>query len=133
MHRIRDLLIAIVTAALPGGWLAPCTSAAADSPWHNQAYALDVDDNQLVQPRDVLLIINQLQQPPNVTPLTVPPPVDLNDVFYWDTSNDGRVAPLDALLVINHLIAVPAPEPSTLVLAGMAGAALAGRAWRRRR
>ena len=109
-------------------------ASAADSPWHNPAASLDVDGNQLVQPRDVLLVINQLQQPPTAYAALAPTPsVDLNDVFYWDTSDDGRISPLDALLVINHLIAHPTPEPSTLVLGGMAGAGLAAFAWRRKR
>ena len=65
-----------------------------------------MDGNQLVQPRDVLLVINQLQQPPTAyaAPARRYLRVHLNDEFYWDTSDDGRISPLHAPLVINHLI-----------------------------
>jgi len=70
-------------------------------PWRNPARSLDVDDNGLVIPLDVLLIINVLNdvgpyELPRPTAAETPPP-------FYDTNGDGLIAPSDALQVINYL------------------------------
>ncbi len=70
-------------------------------PWRNPIDPCDVNDDGLVSPLDVLLIINELNRigsGPLVPPSGshVPPP-------YFDVSGDGEVTPIDALLVINAL------------------------------
>jgi hypothetical protein len=120
----RILGIALAISLLAGGSLA--RGDAPSDPLHNYANPLDVDANNLVSPRDALLIINELQKlqtagSHSVTDLvsasaaaTVSPAVA--SVFYWDTNTDGLVSPIDALLVINHLAQVP--EPSTIITSG---------------
>jgi hypothetical protein len=70
--------------------------------WYNIPRPLDVNDDTLITPLDVLLIINDLNSlgprslPMPPTAPTLPPP-------YVDVNGDGVVAPLDVLLVINFL------------------------------
>jgi len=69
--------------------------------WQNPRDPLDVDNNKLIAPADVVLIINRLNalgsgplpapEPPNV-----PPP-------YYDVNGDKLITPGDAILVINFL------------------------------
>ena len=56
---------------------------------------------------NALLVINRLlDQQQCHSPRRVQPQVDLQSVFYWDTSDDGLVSPHGgALLVINGLLA----------------------------
>jgi hypothetical protein len=70
-------------------------------PWRNPIDPYDVNDDGLVTPLDVLLIINELNRigrgpllPPSGS--QTPPP-------YVDVSGDNDVTPIDALLVINAL------------------------------
>ncbi len=69
-------------------------------PFHNPDYPLDVDGNGSLDPSDVLLIINYLNQ-------HGPGPIEQDNVsgapVYYDVNGDGMVTPLDALLVINQL------------------------------
>jgi hypothetical protein len=70
-------------------------------PWRNPANPLDVDNNGVVVPLDVLRIVNVLnesgprQLPPPVTGQSPPP--------FLDPNGDGNIAPSDALMVINWL------------------------------
>jgi MYXO-CTERM domain-containing protein len=133
--RTKKILLAALTIIASSALFARPVLALVE-PWHNPNLAFDVDNNGLVQPRDVLLIINRLENPLIAMPaLGTPPGVDLTSTFYWDTNNDGRVSPLDALVVIDDILTTPArtPEPSSIVLAGMGLFVLAGYAWRRRR
>lgn len=117
----KRLLIAIVALLLVP------SMALASGALHNNTNGLDVDNNGLVTPRDLLLVINDLQRlsnPPTVTPLAS------TTQYFTDTNNSGFISPIDALLVVNHLAV---PEPSSIVTAGAALAALAGFAYRRRR
>jgi len=104
------------------------TTAQADSnPIHNFSNPYDVDGNGFIQPRDGLLVINQLQRltTPNAQPLVT------TQTFFYDTNNDSRVSPVDVLLVINHM--AQTPEPGSIISAGIGAVMLAGYAWRRRR
>ncbi|WP_153557365.1 dockerin type I domain-containing protein [Roseimaritima sediminicola] len=69
-------------------------------PFHNPVEPLDVDGIDGIAPRDVLLIINYLNQ-------HGPGPIEKPNVsgapVYYDVNGDGWVTPLDALLVINRL------------------------------
>ena len=70
-------------------------------PWRNPVDANDVDDNQVVAPLDVLLIINVLN---DVGPYELPPPAGNDPIeAYYDCNGDGFIAPSDALQVINFL------------------------------
>ncbi len=74
---------------------------ASQLPWQNAAWALDVDDNGAVTPRDALILINRLN---DVGPARLPPPTTshLSAPFY-DVSGDNQITPQDALRVINYL------------------------------
>ncbi len=70
------------------------------SPWTNSNNSFDVDDSGVVEPIDVLIVINALQRsgsttlPAERTPLGQP---------FIDVNGDGILAPIDVLLVINQL------------------------------
>jgi hypothetical protein len=73
--------------------------------WQNAANPRDVDNSGFVVPLDVLLIINELNNPkfrdasgrlPLPPPEGSPPP-------YFDVNGDAHVTPLDALIVINFI------------------------------
>ena len=70
--------------------------------WQNLREPLDVDDNGLVAPLDVLIVINKINRdgagllPLPATPDEVPPP-------YYDVNGDDQLSPLDALLIVNNL------------------------------
>lgn len=73
--------------------------------WQNPADARDVDNSGFVVPLDVLLIINELNNPkfrdqngalPLPPPAGSPPP-------YLDVNGDAHVTPIDALIVINFI------------------------------
>ena len=112
-------------------------------PWQNQENPLDVDNDGGVYPIDVLLVINELNEPKYRDPVTglLPSPPDPVP-YYFDVDGDNYAAPGDANQIITYLnsIAVPAvpvaatpavepaaeAEPTTARLPGAdAGAALA--------
>ena len=69
-------------------------------PWRNPFNPLDVDNDGRVVPKDVLLLINdinsnQIRTLP-VPPVPEPPP-------YLDVNGDGSISPIDVLLVINFV------------------------------
>jgi hypothetical protein len=64
----------------------------------NPTNALDTNGNGVVDPLDVLLIINTINQN-GIGPVPLPPVF----VGYLDSNANGSVDPLDALLVINEL------------------------------
>jgi Dockerin type I domain len=70
------------------------------SPWTNSKNSYDVDDSGVVEPIDVLIVINALQRsgsttlPAERTPLGQP---------FVDVNGDGVLAPQDVLVVINQL------------------------------
>jgi hypothetical protein len=124
--RNASLLLAILAMVVLGG--APGAVLADSEPLHNSLIPTDVDGNHLVQPRDAELIIALLL--PHVTAATMATLSESQAGFFYDTTNDRFVSPRDAVLVINHLLL--APEPSSLVLAGLGLVALFGYARRRR-
>ena len=88
-----------------------------NSDWQNPARPLDVNNDLLVTPLDILQVVNQLNRsgtsplPPRTNPLD----------YYYDTSGDGLVSPLDILRVINGLnqgISYPDPGDSSPAAAG---------------
>ena len=117
------VLIAISSACLADG-----------NPLHNFNNPLDVDGNNLVQPRDALLIINELQWM-HLEGVGSASPLVSTQPYYWDTTNDNLVTPRDALLVINNLLLPtnPVPEPGSFVLASLALISLAVCGWRMKR
>jgi MYXO-CTERM domain-containing protein len=102
-----------------------------DNPLHNPNNAYDVDANGSIQPRDFLLVANQLLRSP---PGNAAPLVTTGATYYWDTNDDTQVTPVDAFGIADHLsTAVSTPEPSTFISAALGLVFLAGYAWRRRR
>ena len=71
--------------------------------WHNSINPLDVDNNGIVVPFDVLMIINELNQPVyrDDTGLLPEPPDPVP--FFFDVDDNGFVTPFDAVLIINWL------------------------------
>ncbi len=70
------------------------------SDWQNLSLPLDVDSSGQVQPLDVLLVINKLNQ-------VGPQDLGVRPAGYsgplYDTSGNNKIEPLDALLIINAL------------------------------
>jgi hypothetical protein len=66
--------------------------------WQNPTLAFDVDGNGQVEARDVLALVNYINQfdsGPLPTPASPPP--------YLDVNGDQHITPLDVLMVINFL------------------------------
>ncbi len=78
------------------------TTIVEEPPWQNDEDPLDTDDDGLVAPLDVLLIINYLNSegagPLPVSPVqpNVPPP-------FYDVNGDNLISAIDALLIVNFL------------------------------
>lgn len=74
---------------------------ASQMPWRNASSPLDVDNNGVIAPLDVLIVINRLNSA-GTGPLPAPA-ASLSPPPFYDTSGDNLVTALDALLVINYL------------------------------
>jgi hypothetical protein len=70
--------------------------------WQNPRNPLDVNDDGMVVPLDVLLLINDINAR-NARPLAIPPVAPLLPPPYLDVNGDGAIAALDVLIVINYL------------------------------
>jgi len=73
--------------------------------WQNPANPRDVDNSGFVVPLDVLIIINELNNPKfrdSEGRLPLPPPAG-SPPPYLDVSGDAHVTPLDVLIVINFI------------------------------
>lgn len=75
-----------------GGYVEP-------SPWQNQALPEDVDGKDGVNPLDVLVLVNDINQnqPRSLVGSPINPPP------YLDVNGDRYVSPLDVLAVINYI------------------------------
>ena len=69
-------------------------------PWQNKHWALDVNDDGLLTPLDVLLVINALNRI-GAAPLDRPPPA--GSANFVDVNGDRFLSPIDALILINAL------------------------------
>lgn len=69
-----------------------------ETPWHNKIATFDVNDDGIVSPLDVLMVVNALNSGDEILPGDNP----AFDAFV-DTSGDDLLSPIDALLVINYL------------------------------
>jgi hypothetical protein len=86
---------------------------------HNAALPEDVNGDQAVSPRDLLIIVNSLAaqaQAPAAAPLVASPAAapaaNAASTYYVDVNGDRRLSPVDALWVINYLLTRPAAAPS---------------------
>lgn len=96
-----EATVVVGAGEVKGGVDFGVAAISATSLWQNPANALDVDDDGVIAPRDVLWIANTLyfsgsrQLPAPTVPPNAPPP-------YLDTNGDGYVSPVDALLVVHY-------------------------------
>jgi hypothetical protein len=75
------------------------------TPWQNPREPRDVNDDGAVTPQDVLVIINEINNPQHSDPsgrLFVPRP-DIPGLPLYDVNGDGFVTAIDVLIIINHL------------------------------
>jgi PhoPQ-activated pathogenicity-related protein len=85
--------------------------AAAETPWHNDTYRLDVNNDAIVTTSDIIAIVNRiLTQETSVLPVPAPDPVKL----FYDVTGDNKVTNNDLLLVINGLLSAPDIKITTL-------------------
>ncbi len=71
--------------------------------WQNPANRFDVNATDGVTPLDALMIINYLNDHPDISSL---PSVQTVPARYYDVNGDGLCSALDALWVINHMESV---------------------------
>lgn len=70
-------------------------------PYHNPLIAQDVDYDFNVSPRDVLMIVNELNAQGSRE--LGSDPVDADGKAFIDVNGDGAVSPIDALAIVNFL------------------------------
>jgi hypothetical protein len=90
-------------------------------PWQNPRSLVDVTDDGLITPLDVLALINEINTN-DARLLPVPPVPPYLPIAYFDVTGDNQIAPLDVLFVINDLNThgsrpVPEGENAALTLA----------------
>ena len=81
-------------------------------PWQNRTNALNVDrskpeEGQLVDPRDVLVVINAINSN-QLGKLPFPRPASTMGQSDLDADGDGFLSPLDVLVIVNFLNGAPA-------------------------
>jgi PhoPQ-activated pathogenicity-related protein len=85
---------------------------AVETPWQNPVYRLDVNNDSVTNPSDLLTIVNRILTQGTNTTLPVPAP---NPVpFYYDANGDGKATGSDLILVINAILQAPTIEVTTL-------------------
>jgi Dockerin type I domain/Cysteine-rich secretory protein family len=67
--------------------------------WQNSRDVYDVDNDGVIAPIDILLVINRLRRQSD--PLA--PNVQLSPPYYFDVDGDWNIAPIDVLLIINQI------------------------------
>jgi Dockerin type I domain len=72
------------------------------SDWQNPCNPLDVNDDGVVTPRDVLVLINRINSV-GAGLLPVPSPAGSPPPFYDTTGGDQQLLPLDVLVVISAI------------------------------
>lgn len=96
--------------------------------WQNPSYPYDVNDDGLITPVDVLIMINEINWN-DIRELPVPDPTSQQPPPYFDVSGDDWLTPQDVLLVVNYLnLHGPGPIPTgsgAAASAGLADGALA--------
>jgi hypothetical protein len=95
-HAVRTLGGQVIP---PDRWTVQSLSSFAVLPPRNETLPEDVDDDDVISPRDALLVINDLNRwgAGSLDERTVLP-------SYWvDVNGDGWLSAIDALLVINYL------------------------------
>lgn len=81
--------------------------------WNNPANTLDVNANGSIEPQDVLIVINELNEPVfSDADRRLADAVGLAEFpgFFYDTATDGFATPRDALVIINFINDAPAPS-----------------------
>ncbi len=80
------------------------TKVVAGPPWQNPVEPKDVNRDGTIAPQDVLIVINELNDPKFSDPVTrVLNARTGTESFFFDVNGDDSVSPLDALIVINFL------------------------------
>lgn len=75
-------------------------------PWQNQRNRFDINDDGFVVPRDVLIMINDIDD--NGSRKLLPPTTASLAAPYWDCNGDNFFSPIDILQVINSIEGVAA-------------------------
>ncbi len=73
------------------------------APWHNDVYALDVDQSGLVSPHDALLVVNRLL----LTGIGALEEPSAPPEFLYDTTGDNMLSPADLARIVNRLLTPP--------------------------
>lgn len=103
---IDDTQSTTITAMATGHVLAEetleVTNDDVENRWHNQRNSLDVNDDSLISPMDILLIINDINAF-GARSLLDFPPRDFTPRQFIDVNGDYLSTPMDILLVVNYL------------------------------
>ena len=98
-QRLRSVLVQAVGTNLVSNSIEFTVNDSDPYLWTNPFLQMDVNTNGMIEPLDVLVIINEINRAGArfLDPITdlVPP--------YFDTNPDGRIDPLDVLVVINAI------------------------------
>jgi hypothetical protein len=81
-------------------------------PWQNPHDRLDTNNDNVVAPIDVLIIVNELNLPTiTLAGGLLPEPPATGITFYYDVNGDGVASPIDVLQIINFLNLGVRPDP----------------------
>ncbi len=88
------------------------------TPWMNPRARRDTNDDGIISPIDVLVVVNELNERDVSDPSGLLPAARHADVMrYYDVNGDGYAAPLDVLQIVNYLnaMALDAAEAERLL------------------